>query len=141
MNEGYPVSHESLNNSRAAHSSKVKNTQRPRAPKAQGSTHHPSSVIGTRSSYPRPYQVVSEPLEEAFKSWVVSLDSYIAQNQVSSWESLSFAINLLRCEATAWWNVEKEARWNDEEPIYTWNELKIIMSFKYVPGFQWEEEE
>lgn len=78
---------------------------------------------------------------EAFKSWVESLDSYIGQNQVSSWESLSFAINLLRGEAKSWWKVEEEARWDDEEPIYTWNELKIIMSFKYVPGFQWEEEE
>ncbi|KAG5384529.1 hypothetical protein IGI04_035999 [Brassica rapa subsp. trilocularis] len=47
----------------------------------------------------------------------------------------------LRGEAKAWWNVEKEARWDDEEPIYTWNELKIIMTFKYVPGFQWEEKE
>ncbi|KAH0936371.1 hypothetical protein HID58_013488 [Brassica napus] len=68
-----------------------------------------------------------------------SILRYIAHNQVSSWESLSFAINLLRGEAKAWWNVEKEARWDDEEPIYTWNELKIIMTFKYVPGFQWEE--
>ncbi|WZZ66472.1 hypothetical protein YC2023_077842 [Brassica napus] len=78
---------------------------------------------------------------EAFMAWADSLDSFIAQNQVSSLESLSFAINLLRGEAKAWWNVEEEARWDDEELIYTWNELKIIMSFKYVPGFQWEEEE
>ncbi|KAF3609658.1 hypothetical protein DY000_02046818 [Brassica cretica] len=78
---------------------------------------------------------------EAFMAWADSLDSFIAQNQVSSLESLSLAVSLLRGESRAWWWVEEEARWCEEEQIHTWDELKIIMSFKYVPGFQWEEEE
>ncbi|XP_056857634.1 uncharacterized protein LOC130506954 [Raphanus sativus] len=78
---------------------------------------------------------------EAFMAWASSLESFIMQNQVSSLESLSLAVSLLRGEAKAWWRVEKEARWYDEEPIYTWSELKIVMSFKYLPGFQWEEKE
>ncbi|KAF3609657.1 hypothetical protein DY000_02046819 [Brassica cretica] len=61
-------------------------------------------------------------------------------NQVSSLESLSFAVSLLRGESRAWWWVEEEARWCKEEQIHTWDELKIIMSSKYVTGFQWEEE-
>ncbi|KAG2311510.1 hypothetical protein Bca52824_023067 [Brassica carinata] len=78
---------------------------------------------------------------ETFISWVQSIDNFIMQNQVPSWERLAFAVSLLRGEAKAWWRVEKEARWYEEELIHTWDELKITMSFRYLPDFQWEETE
>ena len=53
---------------------------------------------------------------------------FILHNQVPSWKKLSFAISFLRGEARAWWKVEEEARWYDEEPIYTWKELKAQLS-------------
>lgn len=78
---------------------------------------------------------------EPFLSWVENIENFIENNQVPSWEKLRLAISLLRGEAKVWWRAEEEARWYDEEPIYTWEELKEIMGSKYVPNSQWEETE
>ena len=65
-------------------------------------------------------------------SLVVNTDNCIWQNQLPSWGKLSIAVSQLRGEAIIWWREEEEARWYDEDPIVTWEELKQLREYKYL---------
>lgn len=70
--------------------------------------------------------------KNTYISLVVNTYNCIWQNQLPSWGKLSFAVSQLRGEARIWWREEEEARWYDEDPIVTWEELKQLREYKYL---------